>query len=63
MKWQIQLPSVSDKETEGKFLRLLYAVDNKNSVGLLFLSFNLSTIPSHFMYLGGSCNVLGISLG
>lgn len=49
MKWQIQLPSVSDKETEGKFLRLLCTVDNKDYIGLL-LSFNLSSIPSHFMY-------------
>lgn len=39
MKWQIQLPSVSDKETEGKFLRLLHTMDNKDSVGWLFSFF------------------------
>lgn len=31
MKWHIQLPSV-----EGKFLLLLYTVDNKDIVGLSF---------------------------
>lgn len=51
MKWLIQLPCVSDKETEGKFLHLLYTVNNKDSVEPLFLSFNLPTIPSQFMYL------------
>lgn len=46
MRWQIQLPSVSDKETEGKFFRLLYTVDNKDcrivvSFLLIYLLFPL----------------------
>lgn len=41
MKWQIQihLPSVSDIETESKFLHLLYTGDNKDNVRLLFSFF------------------------
>lgn len=54
LKWQMQLPSLSNKEAEGKFLRLLYTMDNKDSVGLF---------SPHFMYLWGCCTVLGISLG